>query len=92
MRLREENLAADLGRREELNARVVMQVTDHWSAGFAQRQDLDAGRTINQDFVIAYSDDCSLFEITYRKDKTQDVGLGTDNALLFRFTLRSLVD
>lgn len=48
--------------------------------------------TIRQDFILGYRDECSSLELTYRRDQTRDEGLGTDNAFLIRFTLRSLVD
>ena len=49
--------------------------------------------TIRQDFILAYRDDCALFEITYRRDQTREgTDVPTDNAILFRFTLTSLVE
>ncbi|MBB5519792.1 LPS-assembly protein LptD [Amphiplicatus metriothermophilus] len=91
VRLNEENAAADLVKREELTGRMRVRLTDNWSVGGAWRENLVADRTIRQDFIIGYQDDCATFEITYRRDQTRDVGLGTDNAVLIRFTLRSLV-
>ncbi|MGF1544782.1 MAG: LPS-assembly protein LptD, partial [Parvularculaceae bacterium] len=90
--LREEGLGDEFAEREELTGRGVFQVTDHWSAGFGWRQDLNSNQVIRQDFSIGYRDDCSLFEVTFRRDRTRDVGLNVDNAFLFRFTLTSLVD
>ena len=92
VRLNEENSAANLVRREELTASTRIKLTDNWSTGVAFREDLLNNQPISQDFVIAYQDECALFEVTYRRDRTRDDGLETDVALLFRFTLRSLVD
>jgi len=99
VRLNEEDPSIAVGRREELNGRISFKMSDHWSAGLGWREDLTpslnstSNGTIRQDFILAYQDDCALFEITYRNDQTQQgVDVPTDNAILFRFTLRSLVD
>ncbi len=92
VRLSEEISIAGLTRREELNGRLTMKLTDHWNAGMGWRQDLVTDRTIRQDFILGYQDECSSIELTYRRDRTTDVGLEADNAFLIRFTLRSLVD
>ena len=68
------------------------KLTKNWYAGAGWREDLARGQTIRQDFILGYQDECSLFELTYRRDLTQDRGLEPDNAFLIRFTLRSLVD
>lgn len=90
--MNEENTVADLVRREELNARFNFKLSDHWTTGFAWREDILNNRPISQDFILAYQDECALFEVTYRRDRTRDQGVQADNAFLFRFTLRSLVD
>ena len=92
VRLSEELSIAGLTRREELNGRVTAKLTDNWSAGVGWRQDLVTDRLIRQDFILGYQDECSSIELTYRRDRTTDVGLEADNAFLVRFTLRSLVD
>jgi len=92
VRLSEELSIAGLTRREELNGRLTMKLTDHWNAGLGWRQDLVTDRTIRQDFILGYQDECSSIELTYRRDRTTDVGLEADNAFLIRFTLRSLVN
>jgi LPS-assembly protein len=92
VRLNEENVAADLSRREELTGNLRVKVTNNISTGMSWRQDLNDDRTIRQDFVIGYADECATIDFIYRRDFTRDVGLDPDNALLVRFTLRSLVD
>jgi len=92
VRLSEELSIAGLTRREELNGRLTAKITANWSAGVGWRQDLVTDRLIRQDFILGYQDECSSFELTYRRDRTTDVGLEADNAFLIRFTLRSLVD
>jgi LPS-assembly protein len=94
VRLNEENVQAGLSKREELNGLLNVRATKHWRAGFGWRRDLVTDKTVRQDFIVAYEDECALFEVTYRRDRTQDVlrGLEEDNAFLVRFTLRSLVN
>ncbi|MEX0645147.1 MAG: LPS assembly protein LptD, partial [Parvularculaceae bacterium] len=92
VRLNEENVAADLSRREEITGNLRVKLTKNISSGMSWREDLNAGRTILQDFVIGYADECATIDFIYRRDFTRDVGLDPDNALLVRFTLRSLVD
>lgn len=92
VRLNDEASIGGERKREELNARMNFKLTKHWYTGAGWREDLARDRTIRQDFILGYQDECSLFELTYRRDRTQDQGLEPDNAFLVRFTLRSLVD
>ncbi|MEM9014381.1 MAG: LPS assembly protein LptD [Pseudomonadota bacterium] len=92
VRLNEENIAAALVRREELTALGRIKITDHWSLGGAWRIDLEQDRTIRQDFIVGYQDECMTVALTYRRDRTEDDNLEPDNAFLVSFTLRSLVD
>jgi len=91
VRLNEENVAANLVRREELTARGRINVTRHWSIGGAWRLDLDSDRTIRQDFTVGYEDECSSLGVTLRRDRTQTVDLEPDTAVLLTFQLKSLV-
>ncbi|OFW98663.1 MAG: hypothetical protein A3E78_11615 [Alphaproteobacteria bacterium RIFCSPHIGHO2_12_FULL_63_12] len=77
------------GWRENLNPGTILD-QDPTSPTFGSRVPRDG--TIRQDFILGYQDECSLIELTYRRDRTQDQGLEPDNAFLVRFTLRSLVD
>ena len=92
VRLNEELSIAGLTRREELNGRLTGKITSNWNVGVAWRQDLVTNQLIQQDFILGYRDECSSLEVTYRRDRTTDVGLESDNAFLIRFTLRSLVN
>ncbi len=92
VRLNDEVSIIGTRKREELNARLNFKLTKNWYTGAGWREDLARNRTIRQDFILGYQDECSLIELTYRRDQTQDQGLLPDNAFLIRFTLRSLVD
>lgn len=90
-------------RREELTARTSVKVARHWSVGGAWRLNLNDNAkilanptdskisTITQDFNVTYTDECSTFGITYRRDRTRDTNLPPDNAVLLTFTLNTLV-
>jgi len=111
VRLDDELSTGTVRRREEVNARLNLNLTKNWYVGAGWRENLNPGTildetagsptigqqiprdgTIRQDFILGYQDECSLIELTYRRDRTQDLGLLPDNAFLIRFTLRSLVD
>ncbi len=92
VRLSEELSIAGLTRREELNGRVTAKLTSNWNIGVGWRQDLVTNQLIQQEFSLGYQDECSSLDVTYRRDRTTDVGLESDNAFLIRFTLRSLVN
>ena len=91
IRLNEENVNANLVRREELTAAGRLRIAKHWYAGGAWRLDLESDRTIRQDFTIGYEDECSTFGVTYRRDRTRTTNLEPDEAFLLTFTLKSLV-
>lgn len=78
--------------RSELNANARLALTRHWSTAASWRQDIETGQSIRQTYSIAYSDECALFELTYQRDFTRDVGLPPDRSIQFRFTLRSLTN
>jgi LPS-assembly protein len=92
VRLNEENAANNLTRREELTARGLVNIADHWSVGGAWRLDLIEDRTIRQDFLVRYEDECSTFGLIFRRDRTRDNNLSPDTAIVLEFTLKSLVN
>ena len=92
MRLNEENIANNLVRREELTAYGRVRVTRHWSVGSSWRYDVEGKRTIQQNFSLGYEDECSMFGLTYRRDRTRTRNLQPDNSFLLTFTLKSLID
>jgi len=92
VKLNEENIAAELVKREELSGNLRLKLTKNWSTGFAWRENLVLGSTIQQDFLIAYGDECTTVEIVYSRDFTRDVGLGPDDSVFVRFSLKTLID
>ncbi|MBY0422431.1 MAG: LPS-assembly protein LptD, partial [Parvularculaceae bacterium] len=92
VRLNDENPVVELARREEVSGNMRFRLNRNWSLTAGTRRNLVTKQFINQDFTLGYNDECSTFEILYRRDLTRDVGLPADNAVLVRFTLRGLVD
>lgn len=92
VRLNEENIANNLIKREELRALSKLKLTNHWSVGSNWRFDLVQNRTVSQDFLIGYEDECSLFSVTFRRNRTRTANLTPDNAVIIRFSLKSLVN
>ncbi len=91
VRLNEENVSANLVRREELRTGALLNVTDHWRVAGSWRIDLEANQTIRQNITLGYEDECSTFGITYSRDRTRDENLEPDNSVIISFTLKSLV-
>lgn len=75
---------------EGLYVRGEFQVTDRYSIVFGQLRDITNDRDARQEIGIAYSDDCSRFEILYKREELRDRSLGPSENIQFRFTLRSL--
>lgn len=92
VRLNEENRAAELLRREEINGTVHVALTKNWTISSGWRRDLASQQSITQDIGLTYTDECSSLSVVYVRDLTRDVGLPADNRLLLRFTLRGLVN
>ncbi|MEM6414073.1 MAG: LPS assembly protein LptD [Pseudomonadota bacterium] len=92
VRLLDEVQSDGVTQREELTGALRFRMTKNWTAGAGLRQNLFTGENIFQDFSIGYSDDCSLFEVIFRRNNTSDRGLENNDTVLFRFTLKSLVE
>lgn len=75
---------------EGIYVRGEFQVTDRYSIVFGQLRDITNDRDARQEIGIAYSDDCSRFEILYKREELRDRTLGPSENIQFRFTLRSL--
>ena len=82
----------NLRRREELTASARLKLTRNWYAGAAWRVDLEENQTIRQDFSLNYEDECSTFGVTLRRDETRVGNVEPNTAVVFNFTLKSLVD
>ena len=75
---------------EGIFVRGEVQVTDNYSVIFGQLRDVDDNRNVRQELGVAYSDDCSRFELIYSRSELRDRTLGPSENIQFRFTLKSL--
>lgn len=75
---------------EGIYVRGEMQLTDNYSVIFGQLRDITDDIDARQEIGIAYSDDCSRFELVYRRNELRDRTLGPSEDIQFRFTLKSL--
>lgn len=76
-----------------------VQLTDEIFFVYARRRDI-SGRIIGEErqsardlrhiFGLAYEDDCSRFEVTFERSEAIDRTLGANDALKFRFSLKTL--
>lgn len=75
---------------EGVYLRGEMKVTQNYSLVFGQLRDITNKLDARQEIGIAYTDDCSRFELLYRRVELRDRTLGPSENIQFRFTLRSL--
>ncbi|MBA3070027.1 MAG: LPS-assembly protein LptD [Hyphomonas sp.] len=67
-----------------------VQITKQYSVIFGQLRDITDDIDANQEIGLAYSDDCSRFELVYSRNELTDRTLGPSENFQFRFTLKSL--
>lgn len=75
---------------EGVYLRGEVQVTNNYSLIFGQLRDITDDIDAQQEIGIAYSDDCSRFELVYSRNELRDRTLGPSENIQFRFTLKSL--
>ena len=67
-----------------------VRVTDSYSVIFGQLRDIANDLDARQEIGIAYTDDCSRFELIYSRNELTDRTIGPSENIQFRFTLKSL--
>ena len=67
-----------------------VQVTDSYAVIFGQLRDIANDLDARQEIGIAYTDDCSRFELIYSRNELTDRTIGPSENIQFRFTLKSL--
>ena len=75
---------------EGIDFSARLKLTKNYSVNYRQLRDFTAGNDILQSVGMAYTDNCSRFEIIYQRRETVDRTLGRENAVLFRFSLLTL--
>ena len=75
---------------EGVYVRGEVRVTDSYSVIFGQLRDITDDIDAKQEIGLAYSDDCSRFELVFSRNELRDRTLGPSENIQFRFTLKSL--
>nr|WP_225908096.1 LPS assembly protein LptD [Hyphomonas sediminis] len=79
------------GRSDEgIYLRGEVQVTDTYSLVFGQLRDISNNVNTRQEIGLAYTDDCSRFELIYQRSELRDRTLGPSDSFQIRFSLLSL--
>lgn len=68
------------------------RVTDQYALVYSRQRDISGNRDLSHKFGVAYSDDCSRFEIAYERSDSADRTLGPSESIKFRFSLLTLGD
>ena len=76
------------GNRDEfLTASAAYRLTDRWTVGAGQRENLATGETTSQSLLLRYDDQCTIFTVSYRFDNTVGRGVDTNRSLTFNVDL-----
>jgi LPS-assembly protein len=76
--------------REELSFTAGVEFTQHWGAYYSATQDLELDETRFAFVGLVFDDECSRFEIIYKRDGTRDRALNEGESIRLQFTLTSI--
>ncbi len=89
-RLADDQIAATLGSREEINARTYLTLTDNWAVRAGARRDLENSRMINSFAGLIFENECTEIELSYRRRFTRDRDIEPSTAVMLRVRLRTV--
>ena len=89
-RLAEEATDASLVEREEVSLVAGVDVTRNWRLFGSYRRDLEANRNIRSDIGVQYEDECTLVQVSFRRDFTEDRDVSADSTVFFTIRLKNL--
>lgn len=92
VRLSENAFVAPFERREEIKAEGQVKVAENWSVVAGARRDLEADEMIESRAGLAYEDECSVFEVSYRRRFIRDRDVEPSSAIVFKVRLKALGD
>jgi len=81
---------ADLPPREEMTLRGIVRLTDHWSTFASTRRDLLEGQPLQTSVGVTYRDDCTLFNVSFRRSFFRDRDIQPSDTLLFNVVFKGL--
>lgn len=89
-RLAEEATDAALIQRQEISLVAGVDVTRNWRVFGSFRRDLQEKQNIRTDIGLQYEDECTLFQVTFRRDFTEDRDVSADSTVFFTIRLKNL--
>ncbi|MEO9969485.1 MAG: LPS assembly protein LptD [Hyphomonadaceae bacterium] len=75
---------------EGIDISARFRLHKNFSLSYRQLRDFTDERDLNRSVGIAYTDDCSRFEIIYQRNESIDRTIGQTDTVLFRFSLLTL--
>ncbi|MBU6371638.1 MAG: LPS assembly protein LptD [Alphaproteobacteria bacterium] len=75
---------------EQIQANISYALTKKWRASFGGLRDLNSNTNLSQRAALTYQDNCTFFEVGYRRQDTQDRRLGPNDGFEIRVGLTTL--
>lgn len=75
---------------EQIQATISYALTKKWRASFGGLRDLNSNTNLSQRAALTYQDNCTFFEVGYRRQDTQDRRLGPNDGFEVRIGLSTL--
>lgn len=85
-----DNTGLGLDTREEASAYGRYYFSDYWSVHAGARRDFENDEMIESRAGITYEDECSAFELTFRRQFTRDRDAEPNSTFIFRVRLKAL--
>ncbi len=89
-RLAAEATDESLVERQEISLVAGIDMTRKWRLFGSYRRDLEANRNIRSDIGLQYEDECTLLQVTFRRDFTRDRDVSADSTVFFTIRLKNL--
>ena len=75
---------------EQVTANVTIALTKKWRSSFGVLRDLNSNKNLSQAAALTYQDNCTFFELAYRRTETFDRRLGPNDGFQIRLGLTTL--
>lgn len=92
LKLENDPTLTGLGPREEISILSRVYVADYWSFIGGLRRDLEGDKMIESRLAIAYEDECSFFELGFRRRFTRDRDAEPSTTVILSIRLKALGD
>lgn len=75
---------------EQISANITLALTKKWRTTFGALRDLNSNKNLSQAAALTYQDNCTFFELAYRRTETFDRRLGPNEGFQIRLGLTTL--